>query len=311
VQVVIVLVVICLAIWLISLTWVALLAAVAATVLGLICLALLNRDRVRKSRSPIDYRTLWLAAVPAFVIALFVEHAPNSAPSALAASIGRSAQSTGEPALRQHGWNHKAVANIRLAAHMVGGFSNADMRAYRNALIHIHNQHQRPGAYSIAQLVDGENSRANERVNENAVIAANAEAVKEKQETERQNAQSERDDQHFHAAIADFKAQYPGNSTYLDVVASKEDSRAAIMIIDKGEFNRLGLTLQDETKQALESQWARIYENHGLTGSPNLGFYFTDQYDRADGSSVLQTMEKNIQGAAADEDSASGDDDSN
>ncbi len=60
-------------------------------------------------------------------------------------------------------WNDKAIWSARSAERRVGGFNSSDRAAYRNGLQHILNAHDKIGSFTIAQVIDDENRRENER----------------------------------------------------------------------------------------------------------------------------------------------------
>jgi hypothetical protein len=51
------------------------------------------------------------------------------------------------------GWDHKATASVNAASDLVGGFSDDDRRAYVDGLQRIRRLKQRPGQYTIGDVV--------------------------------------------------------------------------------------------------------------------------------------------------------------
>ena len=51
------------------------------------------------------------------------------------------------------GWDHKATASVKAASDLVGGFSDDDRRAYIAGLQRIRRLKQRPGQYTIGDVV--------------------------------------------------------------------------------------------------------------------------------------------------------------
>lgn len=56
-------------------------------------------------------------------------------------------------------WNHKAVSSLQEASKIVGGFSSMQTRLYETGLLHIQHQHQRPGQFTIGQVIREERAR--------------------------------------------------------------------------------------------------------------------------------------------------------
>jgi len=68
----------------------------------------------------------------------------------------------------------KATVNERVASERVGGFSDDDRNYYHHGIQHIVNTHQNPGNFTIAQVIDQEKAREEQRQKaaENARYAA-------------------------------------------------------------------------------------------------------------------------------------------
>ena len=62
------------------------------------------------------------------------------------------------------GLDHKAVANESQAAKIAGGLDAATKKQYHNGLQHISHQHQKPGQFTIGQVIDQERARESNRM---------------------------------------------------------------------------------------------------------------------------------------------------
>lgn len=94
---------------------------------------------------------------------------------ALATQAARRGQSTPT-------WSHKAVSDEKTASGIVGGFSDDDHRLYGRGLEHIKDRHERPGQFTIGEVIDAERAReqvaadADQRRNDAALAAREAAA---------------------------------------------------------------------------------------------------------------------------------------
>ncbi|MDB5072873.1 MAG: hypothetical protein JWM87_3984 [Candidatus Eremiobacteraeota bacterium] len=62
------------------------------------------------------------------------------------------------------GWDHKAVTSERQAGKLIGGWpDNLTRKQYHQGLLHIRNEHQKIGSFTIGQVVDQERSREQDR----------------------------------------------------------------------------------------------------------------------------------------------------
>jgi hypothetical protein len=91
--------------------------------------------------------TIWGLIVLAGLIALGVSHAPRPGSSGVASP-------TSNP-----GMDHKAVASAAIAEQMAGGFTDEQRNQYRRGILHLHNNHRKPGNYTIGEVIWDENDR--------------------------------------------------------------------------------------------------------------------------------------------------------
>ena len=64
---------------------------------------------------------------------------------------------------RTSGFSHKAVTDVSSASTIVGGFSDEDRWLYIHGLGALHRAHRNPGQYTIAQVIDEERARDQNR----------------------------------------------------------------------------------------------------------------------------------------------------
>jgi hypothetical protein len=82
------------------------------------------------------------------------------------------------------GWDHKAVASESQAGKLIGGWpDNVTRKQYHQGLLHIQNQHQKIGSFTIGEVVDQERSREQDRATlanlQREAAKAKAEAAEE------------------------------------------------------------------------------------------------------------------------------------
>lgn len=98
---------------------------------------------------------------------------------ALAACGDGGTDSTPTPRPRSNHWGDRATLSVRDAERRVGGFDANDRAQYRRGVQHIINLHERIGAFTIAQVVDQEESRERQRDDRRKQVAARAAAAAE------------------------------------------------------------------------------------------------------------------------------------
>jgi hypothetical protein len=132
--------------------------------------------------------------------------------------------------------DHKAVADESQAAKVAGGFDAETKKLYHNGLQHVSHQHQKPGQFTIAQVIDQERSRE----------ASRAEAAK-----------AQRDDALYRKAFAELKSGQEASNRILGsnvYTGYKADELGVHIIIDgnyyeymsqqdQHRFNHLAVTL--------------------------------------------------------------------